>query len=727
MPWLAAGWARYSITAVAFLTGLLAQAMSKKMLQSGWSLYPEMFYNSNSLAQAAWIGAVLMLLLAMWQKGRGWSLARLLTFVAVLTLGCFALVWTPLITPWSWKPREPTEMAKLEANHSPLPPPSTFRFYRSHDEDGKPVLDFDAELASLPAPAELLPRWRMVSGEMRLNDKVIPGKVHNYLSRRWFWMPAVFSRDNAWLMGTLGRSMPSSTLSMDANDIQHGRNADCSWPILSAGTSLVDVDLRLEADWLRQTVLGECELKPGAQISTPEAMLEVLEVRLHQGANGAREKGSVVVIYKGAKRSIECGGNPFEYMTDLGVMLHAPSKELLWQKTDGAGDVDYRAMQGGWQKFRFTLVFKEVIGRGSGLTEADVPSLRVMLRTQTYAGTSRHRLTLKDVDMKKALEEEAWVYPAWHPLVASEPREGLQREFERIRPPAADADAAEVARFLADVLTLSHSLSWRYSSKKDGSPAYPGKDERVVNAVAAHLLRHPHVLPEEGIVDSDPLIWEVMKAMVIQAKVPYITQEAGKLCYKNPNSGLTIPRLLYNDANQADLWKTLRLAILSAIQQRDAAPIVAVHETWQKQARVHQEDAVWLKSLRETFRVSSLWALKGREAALQEARALIKHACEQRLPPTMYLSSELRPLAECAIAMGDAAVLDRRLRGLRRWSEESFDHGNLRELSKLNRLLGGAALKWEEGLPFLRRMRELRAVDFIYDATTLTWRAKTKP
>ncbi|MBK8038129.1 MAG: hypothetical protein IPK22_13510 [Verrucomicrobiaceae bacterium] len=332
MPWLAAGWARYSITAVAFLTGLLAQAMSKKMLQSAWSLYPEMFYNSNSLAQAAWIGAVLMLLLAMWQKGRGWSLARLLTSVAVLTLGCFALVWTPLITPWSWKPREPAEMAKLEANHPVLPPPSTFRFYRSHDEDGKPVLDFDAELASLPAPAELLPRWRMVSGEMRLNEQVIPAKVHGYFSRRFFWMPAVFSRDNAWLMGTLGRSMPSSTLSMDAYDNQHGRNADCSWPILTAGTSLVDVDLRLEADWLRQTVLGECELKPGAKIRTPDAALEVLEVRLHQGANGAREKGSVAVIYKGAKRSIECGGAPFEYMTDLGVMLHAPSKELLWQK-----------------------------------------------------------------------------------------------------------------------------------------------------------------------------------------------------------------------------------------------------------------------------------------------------------------------------------------------------------------------------------------------------------
>ncbi|MBK8038128.1 MAG: hypothetical protein IPK22_13505 [Verrucomicrobiaceae bacterium] len=353
-----------------------------------------------------------------------------------------------------------------------------------------------------------------------------------------------------------------------------------------------------------------------------------------------------------------------------------------------------------------------------------------MLRTQTYAGTSRHRQALKDVDMKKALEEEAWVYPAWHPLVASEPREGLQREFERIRPPAADADAAEVARFLADVLTLSHSLSWRYSSKKDGSPAYPGKDERVVNAVAAHLLRHPNVLPEQAqafVSKDNPFLREVVDAMLLQANVPGITREEHGLRFENPGKGPTIHRLLNAMEMRVDGWKTLRPAILSAIQQRDAAPIVAVHETWQKQARVHQEDAVCLKSLRETFSVSSLWALKGREAALQEARALIQHACEQRLPPTMHLSSDLRPLAECAIAMGDAAVLDRRLRGLRQMDEESFNHDDLLDLSMLNRLLSGAELKWEEGLPFLRRVRELRAADFIYDATTLTWRAKSKP
>ena len=93
---------------------------------------------------------------------------------------------------------------------------------------------------------------------------------------------------------------------------------------------------------------------------------------------------------------------------------------------------------------------------------------------------------------------------------------------------------------------------------------------------------------------------------------------------------------------------------------------------------------MWLKSLRETFSVSSLWALKGREVALQEARALVQHASEQRLPPTMHLSSDLRPLAECAIAIGNAAVLDRRLRGLRRMDEESFNHDDLLDLSGIH-------------------------------------------
>jgi hypothetical protein len=47
----------------------------------------------------------------------------------------------------------------------------------------------------------------------------------------------------------------------------------------------------------------------------------------------------------------------------------------------------------------------------------------------------------------------------------------------------------------------------------------------------------------------------------------------------------------------------------------------------------------------------------------------------------------------------------------------------------LSRLFGSQELllKWEEALPFLRRMRELRAADFSYDAATLTWKPISKP
>lgn len=729
MPLMAKGWHRFTIAAVAVISGLLAKSVSVTLLRRTSRLSHEMFYTSNSLFQAAWAGALLMLMLAWWQKRHGWSLSRTLTFTAVVSCTSYALAWTPLMQPWSWTPREPALITEIERKYGELPQPQKYRFYESTSEESTPELVMDGELMPLEGlPPQINPHWRNLGGEMRIKDVALTGKTDGYFKRRFFFLPAIFMKDDPWLIRTLQSALEPETLSMGSSS-GHRAMPTCKWPIPVDRAAPADVELNFEADWVRQTVLGECELRPGARVRSDYCEMEVLQVIPHQDADGKEQRGSVTLVFKQSKREIETGGTPFEYFSDVWMVLRAPAKRLLWQQGQGALP-QMRGFYTGWQRHLSRWTFKDVLTSSSGLTEADLPTLRVMLRKQDYTGTSRHQLKLKQVSLTDPQSEKPWAYPTHPPRVAETARLSVQHEFTRIRTPAADASREEVARFLADVVTLSHAYSYRSDLKKDGSPWFPGNDHAIADAVARHLLRHPQVitrLPHLIISAENTFMRELLDAMLLASGIPGIKRESNGLIYEPPNGSSSTRRLLNDIENIVGGWQAMAPAIEQALRDRDLSPILAVHAKWRSEVRQHRSDEELLKYLRERFSVSTLWELRGRETALKQAREMIRAEYERRVPPRIGIDSELRPLAECAIVAGMEVALDRRLRGLRFWNEKEMDHEDVMDLSILSRSFSGGELKWVQGLEFLRQAREWRAADFSYDSATLTWRRKTNP
>jgi hypothetical protein len=733
MPLMAAGGARWMVAGVAVLTGLLAQSICVQMLQQR-QLYPEMFYGESSLAQAAWVGAVAIALLAWLQKRGGWPLHRMLAAVAGLVIACYALAWTPWLRPSSWSAREPDLMARLEVTHAELPRPHSFRLLPLNDDTGASVVYMDGDLMPLPVPAELLPHWSVRDAALTQKGATVHAKSIGAYNRRFFWPQYIFTRDDKWLLSSLPGAVVPETLSMAAQ-YSLGRNG-CSfgrWPTPEDLQSPADIEVQLEADWLRQSVLGSCELRSGAVLRSEYADMEVLEVHPHQNGNGEKQAGNLTIIFKLTKREIETGGSPFTFGTEMSQMLYAPAQQLFWQREMGStgGELQFRAMNRGRTRMLHSITYKDVLTPATGIREAEVPALRFLLRKQDYAGTSRHHLSMKGMDLQENLRHRAWYYPVGCPLIAAAPRAGMLREFERIPKPTPDAGPEAVARFVADVITLSQALEWRHDLKKDGSVRYPGNDHAVVDAVAPYLLRHPEVLTRQAhlfVSRDNPFVRELLDATLLLAGLPGVEREPYGLRYTEDTSAKSVTGLLNPIETRVGGWTALAPAIEAALQQRSVQPILAVHEKWRSEMRFVRPDEEWLDDLKQRFSMSSLWALKGNDAR-EQARGLIRREYELSVPPMVQIGSEQLQVVECAIAIGMEAALDQRLRGLRFWDEKKFGQRELYELSMLSRLFGSQELllKWEEALPFLRRMRELRAADFSYDAATLTWKPISKP
>ena len=734
MPLMATGTARWALAATVLLTGLLLLSLSTQMLRH-WQLYPEMFYGDSSLRKAAWIGAGAMALLAIRKKQRGWLLSRTLGAVVAVTMACFALAWTPLLRPSTWAPHEPALMAELERKHGDLPPPHSSRIYTTPDsETGVTSMTADGDLSALPTPAELLPSWRVLDAAVQQKGSVHHSKLRNPFHQRFFWLMAVQSTDDPWLLASLRGIFQERALSMDKSGSQRNHFALGGWPLPDDLQSPANIEAEMEADWTRQTVLGSCELRAGARLRSRYADVEVVKVSPHVDTSGNRRPGSVTVAFKFSKREIETGGMPFTYGMGVRPLIHAPEQSLVWQNDTGSGgDFQTRALHTGRQRAMWCINYADVLTPGTGIREEDLPKLRVLLRKIDYAGTSRHRLSLKDINLSEQLDREPWAYPARCPREAVNARAGFLREFQRISLPADDAGPEAVARLVADVVTLSHALSWRSDIKPDGSPYFPGDDQAVADAVAPYLLKHPQVLtrqPHVFVSAENPFVRRLLDATLLLAALPGITRDADGLRYDGPEAPNGVNRLLNPMEARVNGWKELAPAIEAALKQRSAAPILAVHEKWQQQLRTVIPDDELLDQVTKQFNVSSLRSLKD-EAVRKKAREIIRREYARSVAPVMHPGSQVVPLIECAIAAGMEEALDHRLRKLRFLEHKNVDQDDLMELSMLHRLLGGPdeklKLTWDEALTFLDRLRHLHAADFRYDAATMTWNPIAKP
>ncbi len=723
MPLLGAGWSRFGLAGAALLTGVLVKTACETWLGQK-NIFIFAAYDGNSLAQAAWISAASVAVLAWWQRGRGWSLLKKGAALAALATGCYALLWTSWLRPWSWHPQHPELARALEARYPVLPEPAKVMLTPRIDLTGEKKLHPIVTLPPMETPKSWIPGWRVSALE---SNTARPGKP--------IWQPDGVFRFHSWTLTSQNAlaphlNLPAGTLSrMSSVESAHVLNLDL-WGLPEDPQAPLDLRAGMQADWFFPTDPQSVHLKVGARIRTPEFDLEILEVRSHESAYGLPARGTLTLTLRiAARQSISVGS-----FSPVHIFLHDSKGTLLWQNHDGGGMAS-RASNRGWVRWIARHSFSDVLTQGTGLTEQNLGRLEVMAFRLNYAGRSRHRLELQDLRLGDNFLDTKGYLPASNPRVASHPREAFHSEFERIKKPAADAPRAEVARYLAHVLTLAETMRGRGKLGLDKNPLHPGDDLAIADKLAPLILAHPDVIttglrrPYGRPRDENTLLRDMMEAALLTFAPDRLNRrDNGLWCVLEGDENET--RLPLDALISGRLpWNDHVPLVEQALRERSLEPVFELHRRWlELERRVYSDDEI-LASLKSDPSPAWLLRLKGRGQAAEQGRALVRQAFANVVPPTTYLSDSHKALTEAALFAGSEAALHQTLCYIQLWQDHTGRDQRvlLSLLSVLSRALGGKPVTSETYRPFMESIRERRAADYWYDPVSMTWSLKPQP
>jgi hypothetical protein len=734
MPLLAAGWARFGLAGAALLTAAMVKTISETWLDRV-QIYHWAFYDGNSLAQAAWIGALALAALAWWQRGRGWSPRARGIAMAVLAIACYAMAWTPWLRPWSWRARQPDTVREIEARHPSLPPPVKVEITPVLDVTGEQKFIPRVWLPPLEKPVSWIPSWRIhkLESDTARPDPPLRHNVRN-TSQLLLMQGGQLSYDNA-LAPYLSPTLPGDTLSvMSSNEIARA---------ISLGFCGLPQDIRaplhlranLQADWLALSTAGTTGLQAGAKIRSPEMEVEILRIQPHVETGGRPKQGALTVTLRIGSRQSPFTGPATGPLISNKILLHDSANKLLWQNPGRSSDA-FRAMGRGWVRHTTSLTFEGVLTQGTGLTEQSLHQLRILALQMQYAGSSRHSLELSYLKLHDHFGETVIRAANANPRVEDDhPREGFHREFKRLRKPAADASRAEAARYLAHVLTLAESLRRRGSLDVDRLPAHPGNDHAIADELAPLVLAHPDLVttalsrPHGGGYHGNTFLRDLLDAAFLTLSPDRLTRREDGLWHSQGDGENEVPMLFNALVDGHHSWREFSPVVERALRERSVEPVLEMNRQWREQYRHSFSDEEVLENLRSSLSLSWLWALKGRGPASVAGRSIARQAYEHIVPPATEFHKDHQSLTEAAIGAGVEAALDHALTHTRLWEDQLYpDTTNLvRLLSVISRALGGEPVTSKTYRQFMESIRGRRAEDFRYDPESMTWHLKSTP
>ena len=726
VPALAGGWGRYGVVGAVLFCFMVLQTLVSEAVQRWCQVYLSIILTGGRFALAAWLGAALMAALAVWQRRRRSSFARVLACVAALTSLVLAFACTPLLKTPSQRGEDPSWIAEVERQHGASLKESSLDVSTYEDRQGSSRAEIRLNVQVPGLPPGLLPFWRKQRATLTQGDHQWADSEHVYGEEKFFF-DAESLTSNPGVAQALQPAIGPNALAFtrmgwpQREDVVQG-----AFPLPADLDTPVDLRSEQEVDWLRLDHLGSCPFETGAGISSRFADVRILDFKPNQDAGGRPAPGALMITVKLCNRTLETQGSPYPFWSAPMLMLYAPRNRLLWQNGSGDGLPASRAVHSGWMRGIYRLYWKDVIAPGTGITAAHLADLRLTMVYPHYLGTSHHSITTKGLKLNERIIPHQWPWSR-SPLIADHPWQAMREAVARMPRPGPEAPRAEAAHYVGRVFSLAHALDWRYDSKPDATPRWPGDDRAVAAQMAPVILRHPDLitrLPYGAVMGSARFISSVLGAALLLSGLPDVSADAetGQPVCQGPAGSTARLHLLASLGSGPEGWQALAPAIEQALHEKSSQPLRVIEEQRLAREKAVPTDEEILASLRTRQDMHSFAALKTRPALRPAARAMFSERYHALIQP----AATLRPEGSFTVLMGVAAglpdALDQTLRQVALKNDKEPQGRDVFLLSQLSQLLDGPPLKWADTAGFIRTVRTWKAQDFTYDPEAMSWK-----
>lgn len=726
MPLLATGNARYALPGAAMLTTIIVRSLYESRLASKTQFHSFFFYNIESMAQAATIGAAAIIAFAWWQRGRGWSPRHRGIVMAILTTASYGLVFTPWVQPWSWKPNFPDQTADLQARYPLLPNPVKTHFRPVSDVTGENKALAEASLAALKIPDSWMPGWTLRQVH---SDTLRPNALPTFSGKSFFIHQAFLSYYNC-IHSKL--HLPGNTFQVGSSIENRHQKLDLGIHGVPENLSVpIDLSADFKANWFQLDIASQTSLHVGEVSTSPDIHLEILDTKKHRTALDQPSLGEITVTFRYSIQSnhIQNSFSSYEFY------LHSPAIGLVWAPAS-AYPAPARAVGRAWERHLSHISFRDVLIPSTGITEETLHQLQLIAVRVTYVGESNHRLELKDQTLGESFHPNQGILYTSNPRVSGNPRESFHQEFKRLRKPPPNASREEAARYLAHVLTLAETLRQRGNVNLDQKPIHPGDDLAIADELVPLVLAHPDVITSNlsrsygNANDRNQLLRQMLEAALLHIFSDRLSRRHDGLWLKSQGDGQEIRLPLQALISGRLPWKNHIHLIEQALRERTLEPLLELQRLWlnlEQQTFSHEEI---LANLTSNPTPSWLLRLKDQDPAIAEkARSIVLQAYQTLAAPVTWIPSEQRSLVETALFAGSATALEQALWHLKlNFNHEHSDKKDLLAwLSILSRAMGGKPQTSESYPDFLQSLMPLRASHFQYDTASMTWQLKTTP
>ena len=663
---------------------------------------------ARTFIAACYVGPLLVLLL-IWHSHRRLNLAVRLLALGVLLLLCHGLASSSLTDPDLAESENAALVHQLRIDHAPSVRVSDLRAYvRTDDQLGQQIhLDSRVHLPALPQGTIAMPWCDSMIGQQQGSPLSVATNTHAGYSKAaycgffLFGTPLAGKLPVPWPLDTLTADTPQTFQSVPLPDL----------PMLDDLATPIDLQWQFRVNWIRLQEIGHSPLIKGAIIKAPKWELQVLDIKVGENNRGDPAPSTITLTLRASMSTL-----PSDHHLWPGplLMIHGQKQRLLWQR-EVTGHTDYRGIRHGWIHTLREVHFGGILSPGTGVTRANLSEQQLVWLQPVYLGTSHHSQSVAGLKLNEQLNNVGTWPVADHTVrQRANPREEFLAHLRRLKPPAEDAPEAEVAHFIAEVMSLSQTYRARHELNDAFQPKWPGNDTALGEWIAPSLLRFPDLLSRVQIQKDTA---HVLGAILLHARIPGIKPGEGNAA---PSYEQLFPTPSQPGVTQSlfskPWWPSLIenpipvvIAMLKTASDEPLRPHIrsappSIEETW----KLFQND-VNAASLRTLLREE-----KYRPLALAEVDRLYA-----MLHRTVDLEESTQPIVTAKAATGDAGALDWILRW---WATRDEERSSaVPNIQNAYLALFGTDLAPQAVSDLIRASRGRTSKNYRYDTAKMLW------
>jgi len=721
LPFLLHGWERHAVIVlvVVSMESWMYSLMRVLFGKLHW-MYdpPQLTMEYGRTVQAAWLVGLLVPVVVAWHGRRPLGLLARVSVVMLLVMLELGVAASSLFRSAYEKPNEQEQIRKLAAGREVVIPKRDRHFGQGDEKPDGKYISFEANACLKGMPEEYMPCWRATSIVMTQNGQVLPTPAEP--ENRWMRLPlyaAGYLCHNYPMAGAFPGGKPEGLLTMGMNPAVTNMLLRLPQPMHL--DEAVNAKMSLKAEWVRVQRMGEVPLQAGARHKGAHFEIELLKVMPHDNGRGERNEHCVTVVYRLSARS-------FEWQNDLlplfpHACLLSPENRYLWQFTVRSAYEQMRGAGMGWCHMIQQQTFQQVLETGTGVTEANLAALRLVVLKPEYLGSSEHEMEMKDLKIDDYLVKGGG-WPRTEPSTEpGNPRVAFLKQVRRLPRPAEGAASAEVARYVAAVCEASHVYDERWHRGNDGELKWPGDDREVWLLLAPFFVKHADLFRAALVHDYAGLTQGVMHEVVLQAGIPGVrrSEKTGMAMYEREvpvegKPGQVRKRVM--ETLWLVNWRPDDLDVyMAAIRQRSDEPL------WPLMDDKPRSTEEVLAGYAKDFDCGDLrWLMKQPDLKIRENAERLTREAYAQLPKVARLERGYERPLHAAVALGMPEALDWLLRAVA-MREDDQALGAMMQHHAMFASLNQGRPKLKTLQQFVQDARSHGVKDYRYDAEKMIW------